>query len=55
MFVARNFYRTLPYEAVDSFSLASGVGATPMMFMGGELAIRTAAELPARCSRTSRR
>ena len=36
MFVAKNFYKTLPYEPVDSFTLVSGVGSTSMMFMVAE-------------------
>lgn len=36
MFVAKNFYKTLPYEPVDSFQMVSGVGSTSMMFMVAE-------------------
>lgn len=46
MFVAKNFYKTLPYEPVDSFTLVSGVGSTSMMFMVAENSpIKTIAEL----------
>lgn len=46
MFVAKNFYKTLPYEPVDSFTLVSGVGSTSMMFMVPEASpIRSVADL----------
>ncbi len=46
MFVARSFYKTLPYDPADSFQPVSGVGSTSMMFMVPEASpIRTVADL----------
>lgn len=36
MFVARSFYKTLPYDPNDSFTPVAGVGSTSMMFMVAE-------------------
>ena len=33
MFVARSFYKTLPYDPMDSFQPVTGIGSTSMMFM----------------------
>jgi tripartite-type tricarboxylate transporter receptor subunit TctC len=33
MFVAKSFYKSLPYEPMESFQPVAGVGSTAMMFM----------------------
>lgn len=52
MFVARSFYRTLPYDPVDSFQPVSGIGSTSMVFMVPDASpIRSAADLAVRAGR----
>ena len=46
MFVAKSFYKSLPYEPNDAFQPVSGVGSTAMMFMVAEASpIRSVADL----------